>query len=136
MSAAFDDVGEAEAIAILAEAKAGDRGIIFGFSHLGAAEVTLYGLLVSKKLGSDRPNPGRSVETGKMQIVIPKQTNFSLPMSTNQRPICRGDAIQWPASSSRYFYVESDSDMQELSAGYAIQVQVLERKTKTIGAKA
>lgn len=130
MSTLDEEIGAAEAVACLAEARA--MRTQCGLSHRGAAAVALYCLADELALGAARPQRGRFIETGKAVIRIPNQDNFDANIDGTTRPIMVGDVVELLYSSGRYFNVQDDIEL--LSGGYIYRVTLIERKTATLGA--
>lgn len=127
----FDAVGSAEAKGELAAARAfGEKAAL---SHRGAADVTLYIWVEHLSLGSAVPNKGRQVETGRLVCLIPNQSGFVAHMTTTTRPITKGDRITYLLGGTRYFFVQEESDIEQLGNGYIYRVTAIEHKTKDIG---
>lgn len=126
----FSRVGAAEARAHLAEAKRGDRGIQFTFTHLDDAPVNLYGLRISEEIYSKRAK-GQRAEMATLALSIPVQTGL-LPQTDSARPIRFGDKIEWPLSSGRILFVASVA-IAENSNGYIFEVTCNEKKMSNLG---
>lgn len=85
---AFDQIGSAEAAAVLAEARA--IGISGSFSHRGAVAVTLKALVMDTDLLIVE-QPGINTEVRVLTLMIPTgQTGFSTP-TVEAEPITPGD---------------------------------------------
>ena len=131
---AFEEIGAAEAEAELAVAR--ELGKQGSLSHRGAAAATIYLFIEALRLGTAKPHIGRRVETGELVALIPNQTNFAASMTTATRPITKGDRLEYPLSSTRYFYVQQEEDIEQLANGYIYRVRFTEHKTKDLGVSA
>jgi hypothetical protein len=126
----FTEVGNAESRATLAEAMA--IGVSFTFTHRDNPSVTLYGLVLDQSLASEYNGRGRLKEIGIIRLRIPVQTGFAV-MTDNQRPVTKGDTIEYPIGSGRLFNVKGDEDIAQRANGYEYDVKFREDKTLTAG---
>lgn len=129
MSSAFDQIGEAGAAATLAAAQA--MGVRISLQHRSGEAATLWAEIIGQVLGAMQL-PGVESEAGVLMVLIPVQTGFAVMTSTT-RPVTIGDRIEYPLSSGRYFWVEYESDIEQLDNGYVYRVQAREHKSITVG---
>lgn len=131
MSGVFAEIGAAEANATLAEAQA--IGQQFSLTHRDNAAVTLYALISEQKLTDDRQR-GRLKEVGVLLVRVPVQTGFVV-MTDESRPITKGDKAEYPLNSGRFFFAETEEDIEQKSNGYEYKITFKENKTLTFGAR-
>lgn len=119
-----DLIGQADADAILAEAKA--MGETISFSHRGAGASTLYALVLGESLNLDRAG-GMLVQERQREFIIPVQTGFAVSADDTE-PICAGDTITW--KSKVYSVVDP---IVKLDGERVYRVTTVQQKTLGMG---
>jgi hypothetical protein len=126
---AFDAIGQAGAAGVLATAVS--MGTRISLQHRSGTAATLYAEILSQAIGGMRMR-GAGVEEGTLVVMIPVQSGFAV-MTGTTRPVTVGDRIEYPLSSGRYFWIDDDTDIEQLDNGYVFKVQAHEHKTGTVG---
>lgn len=124
---AYTSIGKAEAQALLGECKA--LGSVIAFSHRGATAVDLYAVTIRSGLQVINTRMGL-LERNQTVLLIPVQTGLAV-ISTAVKPIVKGDRIEYPKSSGRYFEV-ADTIPHDGNE-YIFQVTLTETKSLTHG---
>lgn len=128
---AYARIGSGEARGVLAEARAIGQQI--NLWHRDGSSTTLYAIVNDLILGGEKPQLGRLVEKGEIEVIIPNQTGFTADISTTEKPITQGDKIEYKVDSGRFFFV--NEDIKQIANGYIYKVRATERKTLTLGVK-
>jgi hypothetical protein len=122
----FDDLGQIEAIAELAVARA--IGVKVFLTHQKDTPVELYVNIVSERHEMENVSSRRhAIDINYLTLIVPVQTGLS-HSSTSESPICEGDKVSY---LSRYYVVWGPVEV--LSNGYMWRVTCREERSHAVG---
>lgn len=127
---AFNDLGNADALAVLAEAQA--IGVKPNLTHNGTT-TGIYVLIVGEEVVTTGKADGREIQKIRLTFRVPVQSGFAVA-TNDQQPVTQGDAWEYPAGSGQLFYTNQiDKALQINATTYVYEITAEGRKTIVAG---